>query len=103
MKQVRRATADDGKVLLRQIRGWFTYNVQQCCISNNLYTKGTGDDYDKMLAFVQENSPAIENVYRVAKDIFEHSDQSEAGTITNVMFLLEDEAIHTTYEIAGEE
>ena len=42
--------------------------------------------------------PTVENLYRLAKDIKEHS---EGQTITNVMFILERDAVTTIFEIDG--
>ena len=51
-----------------------------------------------MLKSADELQPTYENLYRLAKDICEHS---EDQTITNVMFILEREAVTTTFEIDG--
>ena len=47
---------------------------------------------------IRDSQPTYENLYRLAKDICEHS---EDQTITNVMFILEREAVTTTFEIDG--
>ncbi len=51
-----------------------------------------------MLEMVETMNPTYENLYTVACDIKEHSDNQ---TITNVMFILEREAVTTTFEIDG--
>ena len=44
--------------------------------------------------------PTTSSIYLVAKDICEHS---EGQTISNVMFILANEAVITTYEIEDRE
>ena len=51
-----------------------------------------------MLGFVEENDPTLAVLYAVAKDICEHS---EYQSISNVMFILERDAVYTTFEIDG--
>lgn len=83
---------------IKAARRWSDYSVQTACINNNLYTRGFYDQYDRMLESADELQPTYENLYRLAKDICEHS---EDQTITNVMFILEREAVTTTFEIDG--
>ena len=79
-------------------RQWYADRVRQACIRNDLYTRGDNEAYSKMLSFVDDNEPSMAALYKVAKDIFEHS---KGQTITNVMFILENEAVITTFEIDG--
>lgn len=79
-------------------RQWSDHSVQAACIKNNLYTRGTYEQYDKMLKSADVLQPTIGNLYQLAKDICEHS---EDQAITNVMFILEREAVTTTFEIDG--
>ena len=79
-------------------RRWSDYAVQTACVNNNLYTRGTYDQYDRMLKNADELQPTYENLFRLAMDICEHS---EGQTIANVMFILEREAVTTTFEVDG--
>lgn len=83
---------------IKATRRWSDHSVQSACIKNNLYTRGTYEQYDAMLKSADVLQPTVENLYRLAKDIKEHS---ENQTITNVMFILEREAVTTTFEIDG--
>lgn len=83
---------------IKAARRWSDGSVQAACIKNNLYTRGTYEQYDNMLRSADVLQPTIENLYRLAKDICEHS---EAQTITNVMFILERDAVTTIFEIDG--
>ena len=47
---------------------------------------------------VSELEPTPENIYQVAKDIYDHSKNQ---TITNIMFILEKVAVNTFYFLDG--
>lgn len=81
-------------------RKWSLMSVRAACIKNDLYTCGDCEEYDHMLNWVERLYPNTENIYFIAKDIVEHS---EDQTISNVMFILEKDAINTFFEIDGEE
>lgn len=53
-----------------------------------------------MLNWVGRLYPNTENLYFIAEDIQKHSKDQ---TITNVMFLLEKDAVITTFEIDGQD
>ena len=59
---------------IKAIRRWSDDSVQAACIKNDLYTRGTYDQYDKMLKSADVLQPTVENLYRLAKDIKEHSE-----------------------------
>ncbi|MBO6272787.1 hypothetical protein J6O48_08420 [bacterium] len=48
--------------------------VRQECISHNWYTRGNNAEYENML-FTLCKGNTLEDVYRVARDIYEHSDK----------------------------
>lgn len=79
-------------------RQWSADSVRSACIRNELYTGGDCKEYASMLSMVDTMEPTYANLYTVACDIKEHSDDQ---TITNVMFILEREAVTTTFEIDG--
>lgn len=80
---------------------WSPMAVRELCIKNNLYTMGTCDEYGDMLIFVGDNNPSIENIYRVAVDICNHSEViDESVTVEYVMFLLNKDAVNTFYHIS---
>ena len=79
-------------------RYWSFETVRQACIRNELYTRGDCEAYDKMLQFVERNEPTTKAMYLAAKDIAEHSKNQP---ITNVLYILEDEAVITTFLIDG--
>lgn len=81
-------------------RHWSAERVRYACIKNNLYTRGDNEAYGNILDYVSRSYPDTENLYLVAKDICEHS---KGQTVSNVMFIIESEAVTTTFAIEGEE
>lgn len=81
-------------------RKWTVQSVMDVCIQNQLYTRGDSEQYGSMLDRVRNLYPSTENLYLIAKDIYEHSKEQ---TITNVMFMLEKDAVITTFEIDGDD
>ena len=76
------------------------YSVMQACIKNDLYTLGTPEDYTAMLNKAAFTDYSIGLLYELAVDICKHS---EDQTITNIMCILKNDAVTTTYEINGED
>lgn len=85
---------------IKENRFWSVESVRQACINNDLYTCGDNEEYEHMLSWVKRLYPNTENLYFIAKNIQQHSGDQ---TISNIMFILEKEAVTTTFEIDGEE
>ena len=83
---------------IEEKRIWSVESVRSACIKNNLYTRGDNDDYSHMLGWVRRLYPNEENLYFIAEDIQKHSKDQ---TITNVMFILANDAVTYTFEIDG--
>lgn len=98
MSEAMKNTTVAGQVTITSKRMWSATGVRSACISNDLYTRGDNEAYSKMLGFVDGHQPTTEAIYRVAKDIADHSREQ---TICNVMFILEREAVVTSFEIDG--
>ena len=81
-------------------RQWSASKVRQVCIDNDLYTSGDNEDYSNMLDCVRDFYPDTENLYLIAMDIYKHS---KGQTVTNIMYLLENKAVTTTFEIDGDD
>lgn len=81
-------------------RRWSAMRVRETCIKHDLYTAGDCEDYEHMLDWVRRLYPNAENLYFIARDIQKHSHDQ---TITNIMFLLEQDAVVTTFEIDGQD
>ena len=90
---------------IEETKSWHPERVRECCIENQWYTRGDCQSYDTMLNYVGDNKPTIENVFTVAKDIYEHSDfdsryDAEDEVIEAIMFHLNREAIVVSYFIS---
>ena len=73
---------------------WYADGVRAVCVKQGFYTCGTCSDYDHMLNMVNDTEPTPTNLYRVARDICEHSD---GQTIENIMFILSRDAVDRFY------
>ena len=81
-------------------RRWTAMKVRQVCVDNDLYTCGDCEEYSHMLDRVRELEPTYENICVISKDIMAHSKDQ---TVTNIMYLLENCAVTTTFEIDGDD
>lgn len=61
------------KTMIKVERMWDSYDVRNLCVRNRYYTRGDNDEYGRMLLFVSNHKPTKENIFRVAEDIFNHS------------------------------
>lgn len=82
------------------IRLWSPSKVREACIANQLYTRGDNASYSLLLEWIGTVSPTLGNLYLAAEDICEHS---TGNSITNVMYILEKEAVVTVYDIEDED
>ncbi len=86
---------------------WGMDKVRRMCILHKYYTSGDFEAYGKMLHFVSNHKPTTNNIYKVATDIFEHSniDLDRYGCDRNemiqaIMFDIHRECVSVHYEIA---
>lgn len=86
---------------IRVDRDWSADSVRAACVKHGWYTRGNCREYDDMLNVVKVSRPNKEVLFLVAMDIVNHSKVGE--TISNVMFLLEKEAVTTFYTIFPKE
>lgn len=80
--------------------------VRSICIKMDWYTCGTNEEYTEMLTNTELQEATAENIYKTAKDIYDHSDMSnyandytEEEIIENIMCYIGNDAITRTYEI----
>lgn len=86
---------------------WGMSEVRSMCIKHRFYTAGDCEAYGKMLNFVSNHKPTTNNIYKVATDIFEHSDIDldrygcdRNEMIQAIMFDIHKECVSVLYEIA---
>ena len=82
------------------------YEVRNMCIKHEYYTAGDCEAYEKILNFVESHKPTTNNIYKVATDIFKHSDINldhygvdEDEMIQAIMFDIHKECVSVHYEI----
>lgn len=85
---------------------WEMEKVRRTCVMHRYYTAGDNEAYGKMLMFVAQHKPTTNNIYKVAADIFEHSDidLNDHGVDKNemiaaIMFDIHRECVSVHYEI----
>ena len=81
------------------VRRWSMEDIVSMCIENNFYTQGDALAYSRMLQRVEVMKPTPEEIYKTAVDILDHTDPNEDQTITNIMCIIENTVVRTTYEI----
>ena len=70
---------------IKVIRRWDMEDIMHMCINHNFYTRGDTRAYTKMLNYVKQKEPTPEEIYIVAVDILDHTDENEDQSITNIM------------------
>ena len=83
---------------------WSYDDIREMCIRENFYTRGTCDEYETMLNFVETSEPTAENVFVVATDIAKHSSWDDDSwtnneKIENIAFCIVNNAIRRWCEI----
>ena len=55
--------------------------LRNMCIKNNWYTAGSTEDYSKMFEMCKKDNISTSQLYKIAKDIYEHTnvDRAEQG------------------------
>lgn len=76
---------------------WSATEVRHLCIKNEWYTRGDNRAYSAMLDMVDESEPTTSNLYKVAKDIKEHSNTD--SDIAGIMFLMKKYCVTSFYTI----
>lgn len=77
---------------------WLSSEIRNMCIENDWYTAGDVRAYSEMLEFVELNEPTKLNIYKVAQDILEHSDDPELY-VEAIMFVISNDVVKTFYEV----
>lgn len=77
---------------------WSSSEIRNMCICNDWYTAGSIREYSDMLEYVEEYEPTKLNIYKVAQDILEHSDDSELY-VEAIMFTISNDVVKTFYEV----
>lgn len=99
----------DVRIGITEVKTWNAEAVRQTCIANKYYEYGDNDAYEKMLARVDRTRPSIDNLYKIALNIYNHSKasrvddgNSKLDKVANIMYVLQKSAVSTTYELMEE-
>ena len=86
---------------ITESRWWSAQNVIDLCIRNNFYTCGCNREYEHMINYVREHEPTVTNLYLVANDILNHSDDEANNNyvVTDIMMMLEKNTVLVDYFI----
>lgn len=58
---------------IKEYRSWSVVDVRTMCIRRDLFTRGNNEEYSELFVMVQRLEPTLENMYKVASYIAEHS------------------------------
>ena len=94
---------------VKEIKRIDTDKLRHICINNNWYTRGTNDDYMNMFKMCEKDNITTNQLYKIAKDIYEHTnvesaengcsnDYSDEENILNMMIYVND-ASYVFYEM----
>lgn len=83
---------------ITEIVKWSSSDIRSMCIKNDWYTAGDIKAYSKMLDFVEENEPTKLNIWKVAQDVLEHSDDKDLY-VEAIMFVIANDVVKTFYEV----
>lgn len=78
---------------------WTAGEIRYFCTEEGYYTEGNVRDYEEMLLFVDKNNPTPENIYKVAKNILDHSDSEHKRRIEYMMREISVNIVNRYYEV----
>lgn len=84
--------------IIQETLKWSSSDIRSLCMEKDWYMAGDVQSYSKMLDYVDVTSPSVKAIYKVAKDIFEHTDDADY-TIENIMFELSNHVVKRLYTI----
>lgn len=78
---------------------WTAEEIRNFCLEEGYYSEGKVREYEEMLNFVDQNEPTPENIYKVAKNILEHSDQEHKRPVVYLIREISIELVDRYYEV----
>lgn len=84
--------------IIQETLKWSSSDIRSLCMDKNWYMAGDVQSYSNMLGYVDNTMPSVEAIYKVAKDIFEHTDDTDY-TIENIMFEISNHVVKRLYTI----
>lgn len=80
------------------VERWSSGDVRDMCIKHDWYRAGTVREYRAMLDIVDSTEPTTQNIYKIAKDILDHSDD-EGLYVEAIMFEISREVVRRFYTV----
>ena len=65
---------------VKEIKRIDTDKLRNICINNNWYTRGTNSDYMNMFKMCEKDNISANQLYKITKDIYEHTNVASAKT-----------------------
>ncbi|NBI86918.1 hypothetical protein D3Z47_12165 [Lachnospiraceae bacterium] len=95
---------------IKEIKRIDTDKLRNMCINNNWYTAGNTADYNKMFKMCQKDNISTNQLFKITKDIYEHTnvekarqgcnnEYSDNENILNMMIYVND-CTYVFYELA---
>ena len=81
---------------ITEVKTWSSVDVRNLCSMNRWYTAGDVQAYSKMLAIVDTTAPSNDAIYTVAKDILDHSTDTDLY-VEAIMFSLGNTVVKRRY------
>lgn len=81
---------------ITEVKTWSSVDVLNLCSMNRWYTAGDVQAYNKMLSIVETTAPSNDAIYTVAKDILDHSSDTDLY-VEAIMFSLSNTVVKRRY------
>ena len=90
----------DRPIVMTETQKWELEDIQRMCIEHDWYTRGTCADYEALMDLVRSLEPTPANIYRVAQDISNHSEDVKGSADPMlIMFHIANDVVMRTFEI----
>ena len=78
---------------------WIAEEIRNFCLEEGYYSEGKVREYEEMLNFVDQNEPTPMNIYRVARNILDHSDEEHERPVECLMLDISVDLVNRFYEV----
>lgn len=97
-------TVFDKPIRMTMIESWTPEEVREMCIRHDWYTRGDCKAYDAMLQMVIDLVPSPVNMFRVAKDIANHSgdkydNEDGSSSVQMILFCIANETVTREFDL----
>lgn len=67
-------------MIIKEIKRIDSDKLRNMCINNNWYTVGNTEDYANMFKMCEKDNITTNQIYKIAKNIYEHTNVDRANT-----------------------